>query len=164
MNIHMSTNLPQLPVQSEQSVYICFTSLLPAAYNIVGRHTTEVVQHPLAGALPQWMRKSVSSWNCILLVTQSGGGDVLYYIYCIVLFVLYCAVFYCMGFHCIIVFLVYCMVFYYVLLYFSIECCIVFYNALLYYIVLHCNILCSILLDFVVMDYMVMCCIVACFI
>ena len=29
-----------------------FTSLLPAAYDIVGRHTTEVVQHPLAGALP----------------------------------------------------------------------------------------------------------------
>ena len=39
-------------LNNNKSFYLMYISPLPAAYNIVCRHTTEVVQHPLAGALP----------------------------------------------------------------------------------------------------------------
>ena len=79
--------------------YFC----LPAAYDIVGRHTTEVVQHPLAGALPV-----VDAEICLQLELYSPGHPVwgrgFISLHCIMMhqIISYCIVLWCNLLYCIV--------------------------------------------------------------
>ena len=113
---------------------------------------------PLPEPSPQWMRKSVSSLKCILLVAQSGKKSILYRIVFFVFFVPYFLYWISLDHSILLSTLLCCFEVScdyiaeqcYIVLNYIILCCIAFYCAVYY--VLFCSIiLCCIVLYFVIL-------------